>query len=214
MTQSARTGGPATEPHAPTEARPPQRSEAGTPIAIIGMACRFPGADGIGAFWRLLEAGGSAVQEGVPGSGVGCVGALFPDDTGQIDACRLGAYLDEIDQFDAAFFRISPVDAVLPGNVIAAVMVPSPCCRWSGMAGMPSPGNPPPHPAHGPTLPLGGAQRGVGERCEGLSFRKTAAMAEGAMLSGGPPHCHRRACSTRSREDRTESECRSGGIAD
>ena len=86
------------------------------------------------------------MQEGVPGSGVGCVGALFPDDTGQIDACRLGAYLDEIDQFDAAFFRISPVDAVLPGNVIVAVMVPSPCCRWSGMAGMPSPGNPPTTP--------------------------------------------------------------------
>ena len=113
MTQSARTGGPGEEPHAPTEARPPQRSEAGAPIAIIGMACRFPGADGIGAFWRLLETGGSAVQEGVPGSGVGCVGALFPDDTGQIDACRLGAYLDEIGQFDAAFFRISPVEAHL-----------------------------------------------------------------------------------------------------
>ena len=83
------------------------------PIAIVGMACRFPGADGIGAFWRLLEAGGNAVQEGVPGSGVGRVGALFPDDTGQIDACRFGAYLDEIDRFDAAFFRISPVEAHL-----------------------------------------------------------------------------------------------------
>ena len=40
-------------------------------------------------------------------------GALFPDDTGQIDACRFGAWLDEIDQFDAAFFRISPVEAHL-----------------------------------------------------------------------------------------------------
>ena len=115
MIQSARTGGPAEEPHAPTEAPPaaPQRSEAGAPIAIVGMACRFPGADDIGAFWRLLEAGGNAVQEGIPGSGVGRVGALFPDDSGQIDACRFGAYLDEIDQFDAAFFRISPVEAHL-----------------------------------------------------------------------------------------------------
>ena len=83
------------------------------PIAIVGMACRFPGADDIGAFWRLLDAGENAVQEGVPGSGLGRVGALFPDDTGQIDACRFGAYLDEIDQFDAAFFRISPVEAHL-----------------------------------------------------------------------------------------------------
>ena len=113
MTQSARTGGPAEEPHAPTEARPPERFESGASIAIVGMACRFPGADDIGAFWRLLEAGGNAVQEGIPGSGVGRVGALFPDDSGQIDACRFGAYLDEIDQFDAAFFRISPVEAHL-----------------------------------------------------------------------------------------------------
>ncbi len=82
-------------------------------IAIIGMACRFPGADDIGAFWSLLEAGGNAVQEGIPGSGSGRVGMLFPDDTGQINACRFGAYLDEIDRFDAAFFRISPVEAQL-----------------------------------------------------------------------------------------------------
>ena len=53
------------------------------------------------------------MQECVPGSGIGRVGALFPDDTGQIDACRYGAYLDGIDQFDAAFFRISPVEAHL-----------------------------------------------------------------------------------------------------
>ena len=87
----------------------------GQPVAIVGMACRFPGADGLSAFWRLLEAGGNAVQEGLPGSGIGRVGALFPDDTGQIEACRFGAYLDleVIDRFDAAFFRISPVEAQL-----------------------------------------------------------------------------------------------------
>ena len=90
-------------------------SEFGPAIAIVGMACRFPGADGIGAFWRLLEGGRNAVQEGVPGSGVGRVGALFPDDAGQIEACRFGAYLDldVLDRFDAAFFRISPVEAQL-----------------------------------------------------------------------------------------------------
>ena len=83
------------------------------PIAIVGMACRFPGANGIAAFWRLLESGGNAVQEGVPGSGIGRIGALFPEDTGQIGACRFGAYLDDLDRFDAAFFRISPVEAQL-----------------------------------------------------------------------------------------------------
>ena len=97
------------------EASSPEGSEYGSAIAIVGMACRFPGADDIAAFWRLLEAGGNAVREGVPGSGIGRIGAMFPDDTGQIDACRFGAYLDldVIDRFDAAFFRISPVEAQL-----------------------------------------------------------------------------------------------------
>ncbi len=85
----------------------------GEPIAIVGMACRFPGADDVAAFWRLLEDGRNTVQEGVPGSGVGRIGALFPEDTGQIEACRFGAYLDGLDRFDAAFFRISPVEAQL-----------------------------------------------------------------------------------------------------
>ena len=94
-------------------AREGEASTSGEAIAIVGMACRFPGADGISAFWRLLEAGENAVLEGLPGSGVGRVGAMFPDDTGQIDACRFGAYLDNLDRFDAAFFRISPVEAQL-----------------------------------------------------------------------------------------------------
>ena len=81
------------------------------PIAIVGMACRFPQADGLDAFWRLLDGGVNAVMEGVPGSGVGRIGELFPDADVQARACRFGAYLEELDRFDAAFFRISPVEA-------------------------------------------------------------------------------------------------------
>ncbi len=83
------------------------------PIAIIGMACRFPNAPNISAFWRLLEAGQNAVTEGSPGSGVGRIGTLFPNAEVQNDACRFGAFVDDIDQFDATFFRISPVEAQL-----------------------------------------------------------------------------------------------------
>ena len=83
------------------------------PIAIVGMACRFPNAPNISAFWRLLEAGQNAVTEGVPGSGVGRVGTLFPNAEVQNDACRFGAFVDDIDLFDATFFRISPVEAQL-----------------------------------------------------------------------------------------------------
>ena len=83
------------------------------PIAVVGMACRFPGADDLDAFWRLLEQGESAVTEGVPGSGVGRVGELFDRTTVQAEACRFGAYLDGLEMFDAEFFRISPVEAQL-----------------------------------------------------------------------------------------------------
>ena len=85
----------------------------GEPIAIVGMACRFPGAVGVPAFWRLLDGGVNAVTEGVPGSGSGRIGELFPNGADLARACRFGGYLEGLDQFDAAFFRISPVEAQL-----------------------------------------------------------------------------------------------------
>ena len=94
-------------------ARRVETVRAAEPIAVVGMACRFPGAEDLAAFWRLLAAGENAVTEGVPGSGVGRVGELFPDAEVQREACRFGGYLDRIDLFDAAFFRISPVEADL-----------------------------------------------------------------------------------------------------
>ena len=75
------------------------------------MACRFPGAENLSAFWRLLEAGENAVSEGVPGSGVGRWGQIFGDDAVQSEGCRFGAFVDDIEQFDDSFFRISPVEA-------------------------------------------------------------------------------------------------------
>ena len=83
------------------------------PIAIIGMACRFPGAADLTAFWRLLEEGGNAVSESDPGSGAGRMGLLFGDRDVRNEACRFGAFVDDIDRFDAPFFRISPVEAEL-----------------------------------------------------------------------------------------------------
>ena len=65
------------------------------------------------AFWQLLLEGRNAVTEGVPGSGVGRIGELYPSGEIQNEACRFGAFLDGIDLFDAEFFRISPVEAEL-----------------------------------------------------------------------------------------------------
>ena len=80
-------------------------------IAIVGMACRFPGADSPAEFWRRLAAGADLISEGEPGSGVGRVGKLFPDTAERRPACRFGAYLEDLELFDAPFFRISPVEA-------------------------------------------------------------------------------------------------------
>ena len=88
-------------------------SETGQPVAIVGMACRFPGAPDIPSFWRLLEAGENAVTEGDPGSGNGRLGKIFSDVAVQNVGCRFGAFVADIDQFDESFFRISPVEAEL-----------------------------------------------------------------------------------------------------
>ena len=91
----------------------PAAGRANEPIAIVGMACNFPGAPDLPSFWRLLESGGNAITEGVPGSGVGRIGEFYPESANQNPACRFAALVDDIDLFDADFFRISPVEAQL-----------------------------------------------------------------------------------------------------
>ena len=113
MTGADGASGPSRESPVETGAGNLEASRRGQPIAIVGMACRFPGAADIPAFWRLLEAGRNAVSEGVPGSGEGRWGQLFAGDAVQNDSCRFGAFVDDIDLFDDSFFRISPVEAEL-----------------------------------------------------------------------------------------------------
>ncbi len=80
-------------------------------IAIVGMACRFPDAPDLPAFWRLLEAGANAVTDRRPGTDAwsDLAGGL---PTGYASYCR-GAFVKEIDKFDAGFFRITPIEARL-----------------------------------------------------------------------------------------------------
>ena len=92
---------------APDGGNPSQNRE---PIAIVGMACRFPQADDLDGYWNLLAEGRDAVREIVPGSGAGRMASLFPGEV-ENPACRYGAYVDGIELFDAGFFRISPAEA-------------------------------------------------------------------------------------------------------
>lgn len=72
------------------------------PVAVVGMACRFPGGvNSPDAFWDLLLHGGCTV--GPPPSRRAPLSDGF--------SLRPGGYLEGIDRFDADFFGISPREA-------------------------------------------------------------------------------------------------------
>ena len=75
------------------------------------MACRFPGSRTPSEFWRQLVAEENAVVEGPPGSVIGRTGRLFPESDAGSEALRFGAFIEDLDQFDAEFFRMSPIEA-------------------------------------------------------------------------------------------------------
>jgi phthiocerol/phenolphthiocerol synthesis type-I polyketide synthase C len=92
--------------HAP--AHPASPSE---PIAIVGMACRLPGANSLDAYWRLLTDGVDAITD-VPAERFD-VDAFYdpaPAVPGRV-VSRWGGFLDQVDRFDAAFFGISHREA-------------------------------------------------------------------------------------------------------
>lgn len=81
------------------------------PIAIIGIGCRFPGADGPEAFWRELSEGVDAISE-------------IPPDRWDVDAfydpdpsvpgtavTRRAGFVPGVDLFDFQFFGISPKES-------------------------------------------------------------------------------------------------------
>ncbi len=80
------------------------------PIAIVGMACRFPGASSPEAFWKLLKNGVDAITE-IPSER--WKADVFYNPLGASDKMntRWGAFLEKVDEFDARFFGISPREA-------------------------------------------------------------------------------------------------------
>ncbi len=86
-------------------------SGSAAPIAIIGMACRFPRASDPAALWRLLRDGVDAIRE-VPLDRWDAA-AFYDPDVGAPGKAntRWGGFLDRVDQFDPFFFGISPGEA-------------------------------------------------------------------------------------------------------
>ncbi|GAB4152097.1 MAG: hypothetical protein Fur0021_16560 [Candidatus Promineifilaceae bacterium] len=81
------------------------------PIAIVGIGCRFPSANGPQAFWELLRNGVDAISETPSGRWSASFYDEDPAAPGKMNT-RWGGFLAQIDRFDAAFFKISPVEAV------------------------------------------------------------------------------------------------------
>ncbi|MEG3631630.1 type I polyketide synthase [Streptomyces poriticola] len=81
-------------------------------VAVIGTGCRFPGANGVEEFWRLLVENTDAVGP-VPGDRFDIAPHYAPEPgvPGRT-VSRHGGFLDDLYGFDAAFFGIAPREAL------------------------------------------------------------------------------------------------------
>jgi acyl transferase domain-containing protein/acyl carrier protein/SAM-dependent methyltransferase len=86
--------------------RPPDEA-----IAVIGMAGRFPGAPDIEAFWENLAQGVDAVTD-IPADRWD-TSRFYDPDPNQLGRSysRWGGFVNDVDKFDAGFFRITRAEA-------------------------------------------------------------------------------------------------------
>ncbi|KAJ7613999.1 polyketide beta-ketoacyl-synthase [Roridomyces roridus] len=81
-----------------------------TPIAIVGTAVNAPGASNATQLWQLLQDGRNTISE-IPGHRFKVSdynGGKYP---GRQMKTHTGNFLDNVDEFDNAFFKISPREA-------------------------------------------------------------------------------------------------------
>ncbi len=96
---------------APTPERARSQARGPGPVAIVGMACRFPKAADLAAFWRLLATGTDATGRAPDDRwDVAHYHDTDPASPGKTVTER-GAFLDDVRGFEPLFFGISPREA-------------------------------------------------------------------------------------------------------
>ncbi|MFN0063756.1 MAG: SDR family NAD(P)-dependent oxidoreductase [Myxococcaceae bacterium] len=91
--------------HVATQIRSPAESSAS--VAIVGMSCRFPGAESLEAYWRLLEGGVDAITEVPPERWNADAYFSAQPAPGKTNS-RWGGFLHGVDLFDRELFGMSP----------------------------------------------------------------------------------------------------------
>jgi acyl transferase domain-containing protein/NADPH:quinone reductase-like Zn-dependent oxidoreductase/acyl carrier protein/NADP-dependent 3-hydroxy acid dehydrogenase YdfG/ribosomal protein S18 acetylase RimI-like enzyme len=84
----------------------PQSTDRQFDVAIVGLACRFPGGiDSPDSFWRYLQSGQDNIGK-VPAE-------RWDYRLYEPDANAYGGFINNVDQFDAGFFNLTPREARL-----------------------------------------------------------------------------------------------------
>ncbi len=81
--------------------RPPHADRDERAAAVLGMACRFPGAPDVDRFRALLQSGAAALRAPPAGRFAGA------------SSLTAGGFIEDIDLFDGEPFRLAPAEAAL-----------------------------------------------------------------------------------------------------
>ncbi|UWF47087.1 amino acid adenylation domain-containing protein [Pseudomonas sp. N3-W] len=95
--------------HSPDKGQESERTSSAfdEPIAVVGMAGVFPGADDLSRFWQQLYDGNDLVSE-TPAARWRWQD--YADQPGG-DALRWGGFINDVDKFSPGFFGLSPLEA-------------------------------------------------------------------------------------------------------